>query len=583
MVKKLVSENSKYNDNWSDQEKWVYDKLIKGEIADLNVRDDIPLDPKVDDGWPESRILTPIFLKDLLLESKFDNKISHQGVCIKGAWFKENIDLSNAKLINPLRLDFCRFDSITNMAYIKKEYPISLNDSYFSNRVSLASASIIGQLQMKGSMFVDTLNMSGLEVKDLLMVESEFKKEVNLCSAEIGGQLAMKGSRFYDKLDMDRIKVKNYLFMDASRDKQGIEKSAVFEGDVRLLNAHVGGQLSMRSSIFLGNLSMDGIYVGNVLNMSDRGKFNKDVRMIGAEIKGQIIMSGSIFNRELNMQSVQTSYDIYLDARVTEGVQVTGSFVAAVATEVKGCLNLQFAKILGSLLLGGSKLDLLNLEGASIANELKISSAEGESPKWTTEADLSLHNTKVGTLHANKNSWPENVELTGFEYDQIRDLEEINWFKDLFGKQKHYSPQPYEQLASVLRKNGYLAKADEVMFSSKERERSEAANWLRKLWLCFQKISIGYGYYNFRTVCWFLVFLILGIVILQCTGEISKLQAPLGFSYSLDMLLPIIRLDDTHYTIRLSGFARYYFFFHQIMGYTLALFLIAGLSGLTKK
>ncbi len=40
--------------------------------------------------------------------------------------------------------------------------------------------------------------------------------------------------------------------------------------------------------------------------------------------------------------------------------------------------------------------------------------------------------------------------------------------------------------------------------------------------------------------------------------------------------------NRTHYDVDLQGIVRYYFYFHQAMGYVLASFLIAGLSGLTK-
>jgi len=55
-----------------------------------------------------------------------------------------------------------------------------------------------------------------------------------------------------------------------------------------------------------------------------------------------------------------------------------------------------------------------------------------------------------------------------------------------------------------------------------------------------------------------------------------------GMAYSIDMLLPIIELDKSHYDISLEGWVRVYFYVHKIFGYVLALFLIAGLSGLTK-
>ncbi|MDH5639503.1 MAG: hypothetical protein OEZ04_13535, partial [Nitrospinota bacterium] len=61
---------------------------------------------------------------------------------------------------------------------------------------------------------------------------------------------------------------------------------------------------------------------------------------------------------------------------------------------------------------------------------------------------------------------------------------------------------------------------------------------------------------------------------------------PSGIAYSLDMLLPIVKLRSLHYSKEfdlVNHWARWYFYFHQLMGWALALFLAAGLSGLTKR
>ena len=59
----------------------------------------------------------------------------------------------------------------------------------------------------------------------------------------------------------------------------------------------------------------------------------------------------------------------------------------------------------------------------------------------------------------------------------------------------------------------------------------------------------------------------------------SKIQAII---YSIDLLLPVIELDREHYeNVTLPAPATYYFHVHKIMGYGLAFFVIAGLSGLT--
>jgi hypothetical protein len=57
---------------------------------------------------------------------------------------------------------------------------------------------------------------------------------------------------------------------------------------------------------------------------------------------------------------------------------------------------------------------------------------------------------------------------------------------------------------------------------------------------------------------------------------------PYAITYSINMMLPIIRLREDNYKIELRSYARYYLYLHKVMGYILASFLIAGLSGLAK-
>ena len=60
-------------------------------------------------------------------------------------------------------------------------------------------------------------------------------------------------------------------------------------------------------------------------------------------------------------------------------------------------------------------------------------------------------------------------------------------------------------------------------------------------------------------------------------SEISPL------AYSFDMLLPLVKLRERHYEIKIiPWFPRNYFYVHKIFGYVLGLFLLAGLSGLTR-
>jgi hypothetical protein len=198
----------------------------------------------------------------------------------------------------------------------------------------------------------------------------------------------------------------------------------------------------------------------------------------------------------------------------------------------------------------------------------------------------------VGALQDLENAWPSELELDGFSYDclggfAIRDVRDVSgrdvkWFKEWLAKQRNYSPQPYEQLASVLVKAGHKDKADDILYAGRERERNQAG-WLNWFWLTLLKIFIGYGYRVQYSIIWILFFISIGSLVLQFSGQGLKNHMPYGIAYSVDTLLPIIELRDLHDKIDLVGWARYYFYIHKIMGYILASFIIAGLSGLTKR
>jgi hypothetical protein len=95
---------------------------------------------------------------------------------------------------------------------------------------------------------------------------------------------------------------------------------------------------------------------------------------------------------------------------------------------------------------------------------------------------------------------------------------------------------------------------------------------------------IGYGYRPWRALYWVIGLTLLGAIILRKSGEGPRNHMPIGLAFSFDMLLPIVRLREKHYTdVDLQpGFVRYYFYGHKIMGYILASFVIAALAGLMK-
>lgn len=82
---------------------------------------------------------------------------------------------------------------------------------------------------------------------------------------------------------------------------------------------------------------------------------------------------------------------------------------------------------------------------------------------------------------------------------------------------------------------------------------------------------------------WIGGFVVSGVTVLRLSAEGQRNRMPYGIAFSLDHLLPIVKLREYHYEVKLKGKARYYFYVHKMVGYVLASFLIAGLSGLTQQ
>jgi hypothetical protein len=256
--------------------------------------------------------------------------------------------------------------------------------------------------------------------------------------------------------------------------------------EVDLCSARIGGQLSMIGSKFTGKLNMNSVRVENHLFMRGGAEF-AEVDLIGAKV-GALETDGSIFSHKLYMDSLQ----------VRESLLMRNTEVRA-ANPVK----LIFAQIGGRFDLRGSTLTSLDLTGTRIRGEFNLGSEKRTAIRWRRKSKLTLCDTKVGVLQDFSEAWPESLELDGFSYARLGGFagngtksmanRQLSWIKEWLEKDETYSSQPYTQLSKILDEAGYKAKAKDVLFTGKERERGKARglNWLN---LTLQYLLIGYGY-----------------------------------------------------------------------------------------
>ena len=324
---------------------------------------------------------------------------------------------------------------------------------------------------------------------------------------------------------------------------------------------------------------MNGLQVGQHLFMCEGAQY-QDVDLRGARIDGQVAMTGATIEETLNMNGLQAGDGLFLRG----------------GADFKKPAQLTYAIVEKNVHLHGSTFHSVDLHGTQVKGDLILGPP---AVTWKPEVEpdvvrLDLNAAKVGVLRDSEDSWPEKVELDGFVYDRWGGYSgedpggfhtrPVKWFKDWLKKEQPFRPQPYEQLAKVLKESGHPEKAKETLYAAKEEDRKGAEGLIRKSWLLLMKLTVGYGYKHHLLIFWTLLFIAAGYGVLEATGQCADYRWFEKIWFSLDTLIPFVKLNMKHYNVSLCNIiALNYFYFHQLVGYILVTALIAGVTGLLKK
>jgi uncharacterized protein YjbI with pentapeptide repeats len=505
-------------------------------------------------------------------------------VYAEGAQFSE-VNLWLARIGGIFDLAGSKATGNLDMQGIQIARPLLISNAEFAG-VDLTVARVQGLLSIYDSKFTGPFTMFGAQIDGMLEAGGSELSEADLSFAHIGGELKLDNVKAARRLNMQGIRVDGDLIMN---------NNAKF-AEVDLTAGHVHGLLSLWGAKLTGPLDIFGIQLDGAFEAN--GSEFAMINLMSANLQQRVNLSDSKVSGGVDLAGARVGGDLLLNHSKIDGPfdcsssEIGGTAFLSTGAEFGGGVTCHFAK-LGELELADAAAfhNGANFTGAQITGELRVGSATGPPPKWLDGSPLVLRNARADSIHDSESAWPARIELNGFTYrsfggaeaaERDRKARPVKWFKSWLGKQDPYAPAPYEQLASVLRSQGQPEAADDMLYASKERERTQAP-FLRRAWLTATKWVIGYGYHIERTLMWIAGFLIAGIAVLRISGEGPSNGMPFGIAYSFDMLLPIIRLREKHYTeIDLQGWPRYYFYVHKIMGYVLASFLIVGLAGLTK-
>ena len=303
------------------------------------------------------------------------------------------------------------------------------------------------------------------------------------------------------------------------------------------------------------------------------------------QIEGRIDVSGGRFGGPVSLDAARVDEDVWL----RRGSVVEGPIVAV------------YARIGQNLDLSGSRLGDIDATGSRIGGEVRLGAPNTASlppPVWREGATLTLRNVEASAwvdsvaespaaCDQDGDPWPGAIDVIGFSYDRIGGLgggselirERCDWYVGWLARQQPFSLDPYRRLAEHLDTGGRAAAARRVRWAAKERQLDNAEGL--EFWrLFFQKIFVGYGIFTYVVFVWMAAFVVLGRIVFSFAPEARSSPVPLGYVFSLDMLLPFLSFRRAHAEVDLESPFRFYLYFHKFMGWVFALFFVSALGGL---
>ncbi len=356
-----------------------------------------------------------------------------------------------------------------------------------------------------------------------------------------------------------------------------------------------------------GAINARGVVVRSDVLLSNEFHSTGEVDFYGAKIGGNFYCADATFsNPGKETLSIELA-SVDGGASLDQGFQSDG-IVQMTGATIKGYLSMDHAKFATDAENG------LDARGMKLDGEFQWTNVE-RSP--STILDLSYAN--VSTFKDDEKSWPNSGHLSidGFVYGAIDGLtntmnpREVTRRLDWIRRQAGFSPQPYQELAAVLRQGGRDGDATQVLIakevdmreyvaqgtvgsaSSSQGRGTAASNsgadastasanamarprwskgWVKGLLTRFVGftlwITIDYGYQPLRALWWIVGFVIAGALIFRWgyrTGivlpsdhsafEVFSKSGTLpenypafnSFVYSLETFLPLVELYQAKY------------------------------------
>jgi hypothetical protein len=494
-------------------EKELFTKTELGQAASALAPEDKDNDPGNVNKWPNlaSRTIQAECLTLLCTDKEIAKRVGHRGIELYGVRIEGLLDLEFAEIPFPFQTWKCAFVDNINLrhAHLPAVYfqrtrvkdlladGIEIDGWFFfrdksraNGEVNLTGAKVGGGLEFTDAEFIHpnltpTNNDTGKQIVgstaftattakidgSIYFVRAKAEGEINLVAATIGGNLECDQAEFVNPIqavpgpDGSKGSVGG-LALSASGAKIGgdvyLRKGFKAQGEVNFGNAKISGNLECTRAELenVGGkaLSAGAVNVAGAIFLRDALKVLGEVNIIGGNVGASLECDGAEFSAPggyaLNAERCMVKGNVFLRNQFKDG-------------------QWQIATVDGKINFLGSE----------------IGSYFVWAPERVTEnTSLDFRSAKVGTLRDYRN-WPSKKQLflDGFVYQRIDDSSptdaksRIQWLNRQ--PEDSFLPQPYEQLALVLKNMGHEGRARAIMVEKNcAYARAFAKNLQQKKW-----------------------------------------------------------------------------------------------------
>ncbi|MDX8350112.1 hypothetical protein SLH49_19140 [Cognatiyoonia sp. IB215446] len=321
---------------------------------------------------------------------------------------------------------------------------ITVNGAWIGGSLDLNFTTARGPIDLYNCYLAEKPQMVQLSADGVAIVGCTLMDGLNAARLQISGNVTLNGSRVDGKISLSGGEIKGHLSCTQATLRHEGHSSLKAQG------------LTVVSSVLLEGTTATG-----------------QVSFLGSRIGGQLVCIGSSFHNPeghaLNAQSIQVRGDAFLRHATTEGE------VSFLGAEVGGVLDCTHAT-------------MRNPEGQAL-NAQRLIVREGFI--WRrikgVAGGVDLTSAHVGDLWDDPESWAhcDKLYLSGFIYDvlhgSINVPDRLAWLKKGAISRREFYPQPYEQLAKLLRETGHRSDARAIMVAKeKEQRKASRARWRRE-------------------------------------------------------------------------------------------------------